>query len=76
MAPWVPCKRLAFARRLRRLNFQGPFRGKRHEFMVYGQHRLAIPSNKEYSIPQLRMMLREVEGIIGRAILPEEWSRL
>jgi hypothetical protein len=28
--------------------------------MILGQHRLAIPSNQEYSVPQLRMMLREV----------------
>jgi hypothetical protein len=25
--------------------------------MVYQQHRLAIPSNTEYSVPQLRMMI-------------------
>ncbi|HJN03168.1 MAG: hypothetical protein QF907_05535 [Nitrospinota bacterium] len=29
---------------------------------------LAIPSNSEYSIPQLRMMIQEVENIIGRNI--------
>jgi len=41
----------------------------RHQFMVYEQYRLAIPSNAEYSVPQLRMMLREVEEIIGREIM-------
>jgi hypothetical protein len=25
------------------------------------QHRLAIPSNAEYSVPQLRLLLREIE---------------
>jgi len=44
--------------------------------MVYEQHRLAIPSNAEYSTPQLRMMIREVEEIIGRKITAEEWNRL
>jgi hypothetical protein len=44
--------------------------------MIYQQHRLAIPSNAEYSVPQLRMMLREVEQIIGREISAEEWGRL
>jgi hypothetical protein len=44
--------------------------------MVYGQHRLSIPSNPEYSIPQLRMMIQEVEEIIGREITVEEWNRL
>jgi hypothetical protein len=44
--------------------------------MVYQQHRLTIPSNAEYSVPQLRMMLREVESIIGRQITAEEWDKL
>jgi hypothetical protein len=44
--------------------------------MVYQQHRLTIPSNTEYSVPQLRMMLREVEAITGRQITAEEWDKL
>ncbi len=44
--------------------------------MTYEQHRLTIPSNAEYSVPQLRMMLREVEGIIDRSITVEEWNQL
>jgi len=44
--------------------------------MIYQQHRLAIPSNAEYSVPQLRMMLREVEQITGRRISADDWSRL
>jgi hypothetical protein len=44
--------------------------------MLYEQHRLTIPANKEYSVPQLRMMLREVEGIIGRQITADEWNEL
>lgn len=38
--------------------------------------KLTIPSNKEYSIPQLRMMIREVENIMGREINAGEWSGL
>jgi hypothetical protein len=44
--------------------------------MVYENHRLTIPSNKEYSVPQLRMMLREAEAIIGREITADEWESL
>jgi hypothetical protein len=40
--------------------------------MVYEPHCLAIPSYTEYAVPQLRMMTREVEGIIGREITVEE----
>ena len=44
--------------------------------MVYGNHRLAIPSNSEYFVPQVRMMVREVELILGRRIDLQEWGRL
>jgi hypothetical protein len=44
--------------------------------MIFGQHRLAIPSNAEFSVPQLRMMLREVKQIIGRDIDSDEWNDL
>ena len=44
--------------------------------MVFAGHRLALPSNDEYSVPQLRMMLREVEAILGRRLALDEWVRL
>ena len=76
MSQWSPCKRRVFIQRLQALGFDGPYSGARHQFMVYEQRRLAIPSNTEYSIPQLRMMLREVEAILGRKITPAEWNSL
>lgn len=44
--------------------------------MTYGTHRLTIPSNDEYSVPQLRMMLHEVGTIISHALDADEWNRL
>ena len=76
MSRWTPCRRRDFIRRLRELGFDGPYSGTRHQFMVYGQQRLAIPTNAEYSVPQLRMLIQEVEGIIGREITMDEWSKL
>lgn len=76
MNRWTPCKRRDFIRRLRKLGFDGPYSGTRHQFLVYQGHRLAIPSNAEYSVPQLRFMLKEVEGIIGREVLAIEWHGL
>jgi hypothetical protein len=58
------------------LGFEGPFAGGRHQFLVHSRHRLAVPSNSEYSVPQLRTMLREVEAIIGRQLSAEEWDDL
>ncbi len=76
MSNWNPCKRKDFVRRLRKLGFDGPFSGSRHQFLVFGQNRLTVPSNKEYSVPQLRMMIRQVEEIIEREISVEEWNDL
>ena len=76
MSRWTPCKRRDFIRRLRKLGFDGPFSGTRHQFMVCQQYCLTIPSNDEYSVPQLRMMIREAEEIIGSEIAVDEWNRL
>jgi hypothetical protein len=76
MSRWMPCKRRDFIRRLRKLGFEGPYSGTRHQFMIYEQHRLAIPSNSEYSVPQLRMMIREVEEIIGHELTADQWNEL
>lgn len=76
MSRWTPCKRGEFVRRLRKLGFDGPFSGTRHQFLILGQKRLAIPSNTEYSVPQLRMLVSEAEGILERKITLEEWNRL
>lgn len=44
--------------------------------MVFGTDRLSIPSNAEYSVAQLRVLLRELEAIIGRSIPLDEWQNL
>jgi predicted RNA binding protein YcfA (HicA-like mRNA interferase family) len=72
----IPCKRRDFIKKLRKLGFEKPKSGTRHEFMVYQQHRLTILSNSEYSVPQLRMMIREVETIIARQINIDEWNEI
>ena len=76
MSRLTPCKRRDFIRRLRQIGFDGPYSGTRHQFMIFKQYRLAIPSNAEYSVPQLRMMLQEIEAIVGRKITIDEWNQL
>jgi hypothetical protein len=44
--------------------------------MIFGENRLTIPSNAEYSVPQLKMMLREVTAITGRDLSIDEWNSL
>jgi hypothetical protein len=44
--------------------------------MAFGGHRLTIPSNEEFSIPQLRFMLQEVADIVGRQLSADDWHAL
>lgn len=76
MSRWQPCKRRVFIKKLRQIGFEGPYSGTRHQIMVYGFHRLSIPSNTEYSVPQLRMMLKEVGAIVGYSLTVDEWNNL
>jgi hypothetical protein len=76
MAAWRPLKRRDFIRKLRGLGFDGPFSGTRHQFMVLKQHRQTIPSNSEFSVPQIRMLLRQVESILERKLTLDEWDAL
>jgi len=44
--------------------------------MRYGTHTLGIPKNTEYSVPQLKILLKEAEEIMGRKISLPEWQGL
>ena len=76
MPAWRPLKRREFIRKLRALGFDGPYSGTRHQFMISGQHRQTIPTNSEYSVPQIRLLLRQVEAILARPVALEEWNGL
>jgi len=73
---WTPCKRREFIRKLAKLGFSEPEAGARHEVMRYGSQKQIIPNNQEYSIPQLKRLLRQVEEKIGRSISIIEWNEL
>jgi hypothetical protein len=76
MAGWHPLKRRDFISKLRTLGFEGPYSGTRHQFMIFAGHRQTIPGNSEYSVPQIKMLVRQVQTIIGRSISSEEWEVL
>jgi len=76
MSQWQPCKCRLFIKRLRKLGFDGPYSGTHHQFMIFENHRLSVPSNSEYSVPQLKMMISEVESIIDRPLSADEWNNL
>ena len=76
MSPWKPVKRRDFIKKLRKLGFQGPVYGKRHEVMIFHQKRLAIPSYAEYTVDKTKEIVREVETILGGEISMNEWNSL
>jgi len=76
MAKWAPCKRRVFISKLVRLGFSPPEPGGRHFYMRYGTHTLAIPNNAEYSVPQLKTLLKEVAQIMGKRISLQDWQGL
>ena len=76
MARWSPCKRKDFIRKLRKFGFDPPEPGGRHSYMRYGTYTLTLPSNKEYSSPQLKMLLNEIEMGTQLNITAEEWQNL
>jgi len=78
---WSPCPRTVFIRRLRRLGFEGPLAGGNHQFMVFRclhgrRYRVALPSNRDYAVDQVRRLLRQVERALGRPVDLNEWLAL
>jgi len=76
MVKWKPCKRRKFIQKLKKIGFKPPEPGGRHFYMRYGNYTLTIPSNKEYSVPQLRMLLNEIEHGIKKKISLKEWEEI
>ena len=76
MPKWKPCKRRDFIRKLKRIGFAAPEPGGSHFYMRYRTYTFTVPSNQEYSVPQVKTLLKEVEQGIKREISLDEWERL
>jgi len=60
----TPIHRRDFIKRLRKLGWDGPFAGGRHEFMTKGDFKVPIPNphgSGEISVPMLKEILNEME---------------
>ena len=75
---FTPCQRKDFIRKLRKLSFSDPRPGGKHEYMKFGAYKQTIPSHREYSVPQLKELLKQVARGLGRTdpITAEEWEDL
>jgi predicted RNA binding protein YcfA (HicA-like mRNA interferase family) len=72
MPPFDPIKRKDLIHYLRQLGFEGPYVGGKHQYMVKGEIRLAIPNphGSDISRDLLARILRQ--GGIDR----DEWEKL
>ena len=76
MPKWKPCKRREFIKKLKRIGFESPEPGGNRFYMRYGTYTFTVPSNQEYSVPQVKMLLKEIEQGIRKEIPLGEWERL
>ena len=76
MVKWRPCKRREFIKKLKKIGFNPPEAGGKYFYMRCGEYTFTLPSNKEYSVPQLKMLLKEIEQGIGRKLSYEDWENL
>ena len=76
MGKWKPCKRRDFTKKLKKFGFDPPEPGGRHFYMRYKTYTLTLPSNKEYSVPQVKMLLGEIERGINKKISLAVWEKL
>ena len=66
----LPVTRTEFIRRLRRLGFDGPYSGGRHEFMLRDTQRLILPNPHRHDIgPSLLARLLQQANVTR-----DEWS--
>ncbi|HFD40088.1 MAG TPA: type II toxin-antitoxin system HicA family toxin [Anaerolineae bacterium] len=72
MPPFGPIKRRELVRSLRALGFKGPYVGGKHQYMVKGQLKLALPNPHQSEIGRglLARILRQAN--IDR----DEWERV
>lgn len=72
MPPWGPTKRRVLIGGLRKIGFEGPFSGGKHEFMVKRDLVLTIPNPHRTDIgPELLGLVLRQAGISRR-----EWERV
>ena len=72
MPPLRPIKRKELIRYLKRLEFEGPYSGGKHQFMIRGEITISIPNPHQTKIGRnyLARILRQA------GISKEEWEKL
>ncbi len=72
MPPFGPIKRTDLIRYLRRLGFEGPFPGGRHQYMIRGTQKVTLPNPHQRDID--RNLLSRILQQAG--ISRDDWEQL
>ncbi len=72
MPPIRPIKRADLISHLKKLGFEGPISGGKHQFMIKGSHRLTLPNPHKGDIGRVLLLKILAEAGISR----EEWEIL
>jgi hypothetical protein len=70
MPKWNPCKRRTFIKKLKGIGFTAPEPGASHFYMRYGSYTFTVPSNQEYSVPQVKTLAPRVSLFDNVTIVP------
>ena len=76
MSRWRPVKRQDFIKKLKNLGFEGPYSGSNHQFMRLENYTQTLPSDKEYSVNLLKLLLKQLERALDRPVPLKEWDDL
>ena len=58
-----PISRKELISKLKALDFEGPFRATKHQYMIKGKHKIFIPNphgGKDIGIPLLKKIIRQI----------------
>ncbi|MBA2345537.1 MAG: type II toxin-antitoxin system HicA family toxin [Rubrobacter sp.] len=72
MPAFGPVKRLDLVRYLRELDFEGPYSGGKHQYMIRSQTRIRIPNPHRGDIS--RGLLQRI--LAQASVSKEEWEKL
>jgi predicted RNA binding protein YcfA (HicA-like mRNA interferase family) len=72
MPPLAPIKRRNLIEYLRKMGFEGPYAGGRHQFMVRDERKLVLPNPHRGDVG--RVLLQEILRQAG--INRDEWEKL
>jgi len=62
MPKLIPLKRRVLIKKLKKLDFAGPFIATKHEYMIKGKQKIFIPNphGKDIGLPLIRRIIKQI----------------